>query len=253
MLIKDHVLSDVSNHRYTIKFADSQEEVEAALRLRYNIFNQELDRNFNSKSVKKDKDSYDKYFHHLIVRENVSGNIIGTYRLQTFEQAEAGQGFYTDIRFKLHEFPDRILRNAVEVGRACIAEEHRSGRVLYMLWKGLAGYLQHFHKRYLFGYSAISSFDPAVAWQTYSFLKENGDLHPDYQITIRDEYQCENTEATGSLKGEVDIPPLFQNYLDVGAKVCGGPSMDREKQLIHFLILLDVEEISDQTRKMFFG
>lgn len=253
MLIKDHVLTDISNHRYTIKFADTEDEVEAALRLRYNIFNKELDRNFNLSAGKKDEDSYDKQFHHLIVKENASGNIIGTYRLQTYEQAIDGLGFYTDIRFKLDEFPEDVLKNAVEVGRACIAEEHRSGRVLFMLWKGLAGYLQHFQKRYLFGYSAISSFDTCVAWQTYHYLKENGDLHPDYQITIRENFKCEKTTIPLTQKSEIDIPPLFQNYLDVGAKVCGVPSMDREKQLIHFLILLDIENISEQTRRMFFG
>lgn len=251
MLIKDHVISDVASRRYTIKFAKSEEEVEAAQRLRYNIFKQELDRNFLFQNGI-DKDKYDDQAHHLIVVHNESDSIIGTYRLQTYDQAQKGNGFTTDIRFKLNMLPEEVLKNAVEVGRACISEKHRSGRVLFLLWKGLAGYLEHFNKRYLFGYAALESKKPHVALQTLEYLENEKHLHPEYHINPREGYELEwDNEMPRTDK--VDIPPLFQNYIDVGCTVCGGPSYDRELNLLHFVILLDVEEISDQTRKMFFG
>lgn len=251
MLIKDHVISDVASRRYTIKFAKTEEEVEAAQRLRYNIFKGELDRNFLFQNGI-DKDDYDDQAHHLIVVHNESDSIIGTYRLQTYDQALKGKGFTTDIRFKLNMLPEEVLKNAVEVGRACISEEHRSGRVLFLLWKGLAGYLEHFKKRYLFGYAALESKKPHVALQTLNYLKKENHLHPKYHIDPREGYELEWDDEM-PLTDEIDIPPLFQNYLDVGCKVCGGPSYDRNHNLLHFVILLDVEEISDQTRKMFFG
>ncbi|MCG2587034.1 GNAT family N-acetyltransferase [Rhodohalobacter sulfatireducens] len=251
MLVKDHVISDVASRRYTIKFAKTEEEVEAAQRLRYNIFKGELDRNFIFENGI-DRDKYDDQAHHLIVVHNESGSIIGTYRLQSYEQAQSGKGFTTDVRFRLNNLPEDVLKNAVEVGRACISEEHRSGRVLFLLWKGLAGYLEHFKKRYLFGYAALESKKPHVALQTLEHLEKENILHPEYHIEPREGYELEWNDDMPRTD-EIDIPPLFQNYIDVGCTVCGGPSYDRDLNLLHFVILLDVEAISDETRKLFFG
>lgn len=251
MLIKNHVIADVASRRYTIKFAKTDEEVVAAQRLRYHVFKEELDRNFLFENGI-DRDIYDEQAHHLIVVHNESNDIIGTYRLQSREQAMSGNGFTTSVRFRLDHLPDHVLNHAVEVGRACISEKHRSGRVLFLLWKGLAGYLEHFNKRYLFGYAALETKKPNVALQTLDYLEKHNHIHPEYHIEPRDEYRLEWSEEMPKTD-EIDIPPLFQNYLDVGCTVCGGPSYDKQLDLYHFVILLDVEAISDQIRKMFFG
>lgn len=251
MLIKKRVLSDITSKRYTIKIADAETEVEAALRLRYQVFNEELHRDFDFKE-KLDKDEYDDQSHHLIVILNKTDEIVGTYRLQTYEQAVQNNGFASEQRFQIDQFPEEVLVNAVEVGRACISKEHRSGRVLFLLWKGFAGYLTHFNKRYLFGYAALDSKDPQVALNTYNHLQREGVLHPDYHIAPGKDFEIRENDLTGDTD-EIDIPPLFQNYLDVGCNICGMPSFEREQQLAHFLILLDIEKISDRTRKLFFG
>ena len=52
---------------------------------------------------------------------------------------------------------------------------------------------------------------------------------------------------------EVPIPPLFKVYLDMGAKVCSEPAIDREFGVIDFLIVLDVENLDERTAKRMFG
>lgn len=251
MLIKDRVLPEIKSKRYNVKIAETDSEVDAALNLRYRVFKEELDRDFDFQE-NKDKDLYDDQSHHLIVINNEKNEIVGTYRLQMLEQARTGNGFVSEERFRIDQFPDEVLENAVEVGRACISKEHRSGRVLFFLWKGFAGYLNHFNKRYLFGYAALNTINPAVAINTYHHLKKEGFLHPDYQIEPKQECMI-NFDVTKIDTDKIEIPPLLQNYLDVGSKICGKPSFDREVKLIHFLILLDKEKISDRTRKLFFG
>lgn len=251
MLVEAPVLKDLRNHHYSISIAQNNEEIEAALKLRFNVFARELDRNFTSGTVI-DKDIYDDQCHHLIVKENKTGDVIGTYRLQSKELADAGEGFYTAKRFKIEELPDDVLAEAVEVGRACIHEKHRNGRVLFLLWKGLAAYLEHYNKRYLFGYSALQTPDKQIAHNTYVYLRENDFLHPDLDIGVREQYKCIPENGLRQTE-EINIPPLFKNYLDVGTKICSKPAYDKELNLIHFVILLDVEAISDRTRKMFFG
>lgn len=251
MFAKASVLQDLRNHHYNISIAQSGEEVEAALKLRFNVFSRELDRNFKfGEGI--DRDDYDAQCHHLIVKENSTGNVIGTYRLQSREKAEEGIGFYTSKRFQLGALSEDVLDHAVEVGRACIHEDHRNGRVLFLLWKGLAGYLEYYNKRYLFGYSALKTTNPNIALNTYQYLLEKDLVSQNYRVPVREGYVCEpDPEQSG--EGAIDIPPLFKNYLDVGTRICSLPAHDKELNLLHFMILLDVENISDRTRKMFFG
>lgn len=251
MLIKDRVLKDIESKRYTIKIAKTEEEVDAALKLRYRVFKEELHRNFKF-TENKDKDKFDDQAHHLIVVNNNDGLIIGTYRLQTYELAVAGNGFASEERFHIDQLPHSVLENAVEVGRACISKEHRSGRILFFLWKGFAEYLTYFKKRYLFGYAALDTTDAAVAMNTFYHLEEKGLLHPDFKIEPKDDFKIEEESSTNG-SSQIDIPPLLQNYLDVGCKICGKPSYDKRLGLIHFIILLDIENISDRIRKLFFG
>lgn len=251
MLIKNQVLSDIESKKYTIKFARTEDEVDAALQLRYRVFKEELDRQFTF-SGERDKDEYDDQAHHLIVVDNDTQGVIGTYRLQTYEQAKAGNGFVSAKRFRLDQFPDHVIKNAVEVGRACISPEHRSGRVLFLLWKGFAGYLSYFEKRYLFGYAAFGTTDFGLILNTCRYLREKGYYHPDYFIEAKSQYKIDpNVQFEKSDK--IDLPPLFENYLNVDSTVCSEPSFDKELKLAHCLILLDVENISERTQKLFFG
>lgn len=251
MILSQNILSGYETHRYQLQFAKSNLEIDHALKLRYDIFNLELRRGF-SFGTDRDKDPYDDQFHHLLVREK-SGDIIGTYRLQTWEQAADGLGFYTGKRFDMDQLPDSIKKESVEVGRACIRKDHRSGRVLFLLWKGIAAYMQHFNKRYLFGSSAITSTDPALGWHAYSLLKENGNLHPKLNLPVREPFATEKPAKRESNHRDDKLPSLFQNYLDVGCSVCGGPAFDSAAASIYFVTLLDLQDISDRTRKMFFG
>jgi putative hemolysin len=247
---REHSLPVISSSRYTVKLAEDIKEVQAALRLRYEIFGKELDRISEvNESSSLEQDQFDDQFHHLIVLDKGTNEVIGTYRLQTYGQASNGLGFTTNFRFYLEQFPPDLLKNAVEAGRACIAKEHRSGMVLYLLWKGLATYLRHFGKGYLFGYAALDTTNPQTAFRTYAYLKQQNHLHTNIWIERRQGF----TEPWPHHENgkEVDIPLLFQHYLNVGSKVCGGPSFDHNYRLIHFLILLDVNSIPDQTRKMF--
>ena len=105
----------------------------------------------------RDLDEFDDLCHHLIVEDTDSGRTVGTYRTQTGEMAEAARGFYSAMEFDLSHFPAGVLENSVELGRACVAGDHRNAHVLFLLWKGLAAYVAHNQKRYLFGCCSLTS------------------------------------------------------------------------------------------------
>ncbi len=251
---KAPVFPPIASSRYTIRLAANEEEVMAVLRLRYEVFWQELDRGSEVDDVRQlEKDQFDDQFHHLVVIDQSTEQIVGTYRIQTYEQAVEGLGFTTNHRFHVDQFPAEMLRNAVEVGRACIAKDHRNGMVLYLLWKGLAAYLQAFGKGYLFGYAALDTTDPYTARRTYRYLEQHDHLDPGIWIDRRAGFQHPWYWPETDSGTDVNVPLLLQNYLNIGARICGGPSYDEDHELVHFLILLDVEAMPDRTREMFWN
>lgn len=251
MILEKSILQGIENHKYLVKIAESESEVYEALTLRYKVFSNELNRQFKF-SEKLDYDDYDDQCHHLLVIEKDTDTVIGTYRLQTYKQAISGNGFVTAKRFELEKLPKDLLEESFEVGRVCIHPDHRNGKVLFLLWKGLAAYLKHFDLRYLFGYSALDTGDAKVAYNTYRYLESKQFVNKNYLTPVRDDFKISN--VNGSIKdSEVDIPPLLKNYLNVGTKVCSEPAYDHNLKLFHLFILMDVQEISERTKKMFFG
>ena len=135
--------------RYVARIASSAAEIESALKLRHRVFNVELGGQPDSDDI--EQDPFDLACRHLIVTDSTTGETVGTYRVNSFETAVSPDGFYSFGEFSIEDLPEDVLKNGVEVGRACIAEQHRNTKVLYLLWKGLAKFMQLSRKRYLFG------------------------------------------------------------------------------------------------------
>ena len=239
--------------RYLVRFARSAAEVDRALRLRYEIFNLELGEGLDaSRATERDRDEYDAFCHHLLVIEAATEAIVGTYRLQTGAMAAAGRGFYSAAEFDLARLPAELLEDSIELGRACIAREHRNTTALYLLWKGLAMYIAHNRKRFFFGCCSLTSQDEVEGWRVRALLEREGHVHPLYAVTARDAFACGRPVADAG-PVDVQLPRLFRTYLRFGAKVCSPPAIDRAFRTIDYLVLFDVFAMDGQSQRMFFG
>ena len=83
-----------------------------------------------------DRDLYDAYCEHLIVRDEECGRIVGTYRILAPEAARRVGGYYSDSEFDLTRL-QHLRGRMVEVGRSCIDADYRSGAAIQLLWAGL--------------------------------------------------------------------------------------------------------------------
>jgi putative hemolysin len=242
---------------YSFRFATSAEDLDAALRLRYEIFNLELGEGLaGSVSTGRDQDPYDPVCHHLLAFAAGVPQPIGTYRMQTREVAQANLGFYTSTLFEVEALPAPMLEQAIEVGRACIAKPYRNRLALFTLWKGLATYMVWNRKRFLFGCCSLTSQDAQEGRSVYRWLRRRGHLHPELRVAPRPACVCFPGEETGPDLAEdeaIEIPRLFGTYLRYGAKVCGPPAIDRDFKTIDFLVTLDVEAMDSTSRELFFG
>ncbi len=237
--------------RYEVRFARDASELEAIQRLRFEVFNLELGEGLaRSFASGRDVDEFDPVCHHLMVSDLERGRIVGCYRLQTAAMAAANQGFYSAGLFDLSGLPAAAVARSVELGRACIAASHRSSRVLFLLWKGLALYVAHNQLRYLFGCCSLTSQDPGEGSAVLRYLEERGHMHPGWRVSPAAGAVCPiDPLAPAAAK----LPPLFRTYLRYGAKVCGPPAIDREFKTIDYLVVLDVDALGRARFELFFG
>ena len=250
---KDIPRTLASTNRYEVRLAESEADLRAAQSLRYRIFNLELGEGLEDSHIQElDVDKYDPQCNHLLVVENDTDTVIGTYRMQTYEKARQHHGFYTSDEFELASLPSNLLHQSVEVGRACIAKEHRNGRVLYLLWRGIAEFMKLTASRYLFGCCSIASTTPRDGWVVMDYLRQNGHMHESYYLDTKESFNCPETDRDENAWQEIELPQLFNLYLDLQAKVLSKPALDSDFKTIDFLIIVDIEQLDDRSRALFF-
>ncbi|MGH9946153.1 MAG: GNAT family N-acetyltransferase [Pyrinomonadaceae bacterium] len=235
--------------RYQVRMARSSEEIASALRLRHEVFNIELGGGVETKDgPRMEFDAYDFRCRHLIVVDQVSGQTVGTYRLNTIETVGDANGFYSSSEFSVRTLPREILTNGVEIGRACVLREHRNTKVLFKLWKGLLDFGARSGKRYFFGCCSIFTQDERMGTAAYHKLVREGHFHNEFCVTPLAN-GIDTSEA--SKAPVVELPTLFNMYLRIGAKVCGPPMIDRSFGTIDFFVVFDATQMNEKYRRLF--
>ncbi len=235
---------------YTIRLARSAGEIRAAQVLRYQVFNVELNEGLESSHVTGfDEDPFDAVCDHLLVEHGPSREIVGTYRLQTGQNAAARRGYYCEQEFEFGVF-ESLRGEIIELGRACVHCQHRNLVVLGMLWKGIADYANVHSGRYLLGCSSLTSQDPRVGASAYADLCRNHLSPLQFRTRPRPAFDCPQNQLSSE---GVKIPKLLRAYLTLGAKICGPPALDRQFKTIDFLTFLDLRTLAPAARQRFLG
>ena len=235
---------------YTVKLVTDADEFREALRLRYRVFNLELHEGLAaSHSTGHDFDEFDAVVDHIIVKCTDDDSVIGTYRLQTGLSAAKNIGYYSQREFDFAPY-EPFRAEVLELGRACIDEQHRNTPVLTLLWKAIAQYALLRGCRYLIGCSSLTSQDPVVGSRVYAQM-QNFMAPPEMQTVPQEPYAFELCDRES--KEQAKIPRLLRAYLATGAQICGPPAMDREFHTIDFLTLLDLGRLPKGARTRFLG
>lgn len=235
--------------RYRIRTTRDAAYIHCAQRLRYVVFNVELGEGLASSDRSGlDADPFDAQCDHLIIEEQETGEVIGTYRLQTGAMAAAGRGYYSATEFDFSPY-ESLRHEVLELGRACIRADHRNRAVLDLLWRGIARYAQSRGSRYLLGCSSLTSQYAGEGWGLYEQL--TGKFLAPSHLRTRPigPYIMPRPAA---LAEAVKTPKLFAAYLSVGAWIAGAPALDEDFKTIDFLTILDLENMTRAGRKHFF-
>lgn len=225
-----------------LSIASSAQEVLEVQRLRYQLFieDQGLSDLYNDERL--DKDEFDKFCSHLIVRDSETLKIVGTYRVLGPSAARQLGRFYSEQEFVLDRL-ELIRGRIAEAGRACIHPDYRGGAVLMLLWSGLAAFMKNERCDYLIGCASVSLSDGGKnAAALYQSMKKANLAPSEYRVTPRLPF------PVGSVAEECapHMPSLIKGYLKSGAWVCGAPAWDPAFHCADFFLMLPLSRLENR-------
>ncbi|MFG2309300.1 GNAT family N-acetyltransferase [Streptomyces sp. NPDC048566] len=237
----------VTPARYTVSLARDEADVRAAQRLRHDVFAGEMGALLTTAEPGLDIDAFDAYCDHLLVRDTVTGQVVGTYRLLPPERAAVAGRLYAETEFDLRPL-SAIRSGLVEVGRSCVHPDHRDGAVIGLIWAGLARYMADGGHAWLAGCCSVPLADGgALAAGTWDRVRDRHLAPEEYLVRPLRPW----TPAAPARPGRTELPPLLRGYLRLGAWVCGEPALDAEFGVADLYVLLSMRRVNPRYLRHF--
>ena len=236
-----------------VQWAKHQDEVSEAQQLRFKVFATEMGARLKESLPGHDIDLFDDFCEHLIIRDEVTEQVIGTYRVLTPAQAKRIGSTYSDLEFdltRLRPYRERM----VELGRSCVHADHRHGGVIMALWGALAEFMVRNQLDVMIGCASIPMLHQGVvsgevAASIWHQLKQTHLASVENQVTPRLALPVEQWEINTAF----EPPALIKGYLRLGAKVLGAPAWDPDFNTADLPMLMKINDMPARYRKHFLG
>ena len=235
-----------------IRLAENAAEIEAAQRLRWRVFYEEMKAKPSAEAaaVQRDFDRYDDFCDHLIVLDG--GQVVGTYRMIRRSVAQLHGGHYSASEFFLKPVLD-YAGEILEVGRSCVDPGFRTRGTMQLLWQGIAAYVFHYDITLLFGCASLPGTDPAALALPLSYLHYHHLAPPAICVRALPERYVDmrrmDPSAIDPRQGFGSLPPLIKGYLRLGGFVGEGAVIDSEFGTTDVCMIVKRETISDRYMK----
>lgn len=233
-----------------IKITTDKNEIRQAQRLRFQIFNLEMNKGLTASYERGlDSDEFDPFCDHLIVRDRESREVVGTYRLLLGSRAKQNIGFYSEREFNLDKIK-YLDGELLELGRSCARKDFRDKALIPLMWEVIAQYVKEHQVRYLFGCGSLYTNDVNEVSECFSLLKQKYYASETFRVNPLANCRFDGIAHGGTLNDEqatfLKLPSLIKGYLRLGAVVCGPPALDREFGTTDFFVLLDMQKLSNE-------
>lgn len=237
----------------SVSWARTQEEVREAQRLRFQVFCTEMGARLKETLPGHDIDLFDDFCEHLIIRDLLTQQVIGTYRVLTPTQAKRVGSTYADLEFDLTRLRPYRERK-VELGRSCVHPSHRHGGVIMALWGALATFMVRNKLEVMIGCASIPMLHQGVvsgevAASIWHQLKKTHLANIENQVTPRLPLPVDQWEVRTTF----EPPALIKGYLRLGAKVLGAPAWDPDFNTADLPMLMKIHEMPARYQKHFLG
>ena len=236
--------------RYSLLLSTDPSLIEAAQRLRYDVFASTpgftVSVGPTGPDGPRDVDRFDEYCDHLLVRDDDTGELVGCYRMLAPAGAIAAGGLYTATEFDVDAF-DPLRSSLVEMGRAVVRDGHRNGGVVLLMWAGILAYLDKYDYDYVTGCVSVPTGSGDIPGSQLrgvrDFILTRHAAPPQYAVRpYRPVLIDGKTLDDIAPPPRPTVPPLMRGYLRLGAQVCGEPAHDPDFGVGDFCVLLDKQQ-----------
>lgn len=243
-----------------VRIAESDAEIEAAQRLRYRVFYEEMAAapTPQMRTERRDFDKYDAFCDHLLVidrnmrDEQGQPVVVGTYRLLRGEVAALHGGFYTSSEYDLTPMLKMSPGTRyLELGRSCVLKSHRAkASTMQLLWRGNQLYIERYGIEIMFGCASFAGTDPDAHALPLSYLHHFHRAPEGFRIRARPELYVEMNrmpkEAIDPKEALRALPTLVKGYVRVGAFIGDGAVIDKQFGTTDVLIYFPVSRIDER-------
>lgn len=241
-----------------VRMAETDSEVEAAQRLRYRVFYEEMAAipTPEMREQRRDFDKFDPFCDHMLVIDRTLHDedgqplVVGTYRMIREAYLDKIGGFYTAGEYDLSSMLAQWPRDTryLELGRSCIAAAYRSRTTtMQLLWRGLMAYAARFSSDLMFGCASFGGTDPKALALPLSYLHHFHGMPADVPVRARPELFVEMNlmpkEAIDVKEALRALPPMIKGYLRAGCRIGNGAVLDHQFGTTDVFIYLPVKDI----------
>ncbi|MCX7888588.1 MAG: GNAT family N-acetyltransferase [Rhodobacteraceae bacterium] len=242
--------------RFRVRLAESEDELIAAQRLRYEVFVRELggDGPGVDHAARREADEFDSVASHLLLFDtrrpgHPADQVVGAYRLLTGDRAAAFGRFYCDGEYDLA--PLRATgRRLLELGRSCVRADYRGGPAMFLLWNALADFVLDNRIEILFGVASFHGTDVDSLRLPLTWLHRHHLAPAALRVTaLPTGFQAMDLLPPGDLDrtaAMVRMPALIKAYLRLGGFVGEGAFIDRAFNTTDVCLLMDTAAMSEK-------
>jgi putative hemolysin len=223
-----------------------------------------------------DLDTFDNYYHHLLLWDAVAEKLVGAYRMglgKEIYKKYGIKGFYVQTLFRIEPELHQMMDNTIEMGRAFIIGEYQQKPMpLFLLWKGIVHVtLRYPEYKYLMGGVSISNqfsdfskslmiefmkshyYDPYIAQyirpkKEYKVKLKDGDKDFVFDASKADMQKFDKI-IDEIEPGILRIPVLIKKYVKQNARLVAFNVDPKFNNAIDGLMYIKVADIPESTVK----
>ena len=244
------------DQKFELRLAATQADLQAAQRLRYEVFIEELggDGPLVDHQARLEQDEFDEFFDHLLLIDRKLQRVVGVYRVLRGDMAEKAGRFYSEDEYDLSVLK-ASGRSLMELGRSCVHADYRGSAAMYYLWNGLAKYVAEHGIEVMFGVASFHGTDIAAIREPLAYLHHNYLAPADLRSRVVDEHfqsmdlmPADEIDKRTALKA---MPTLIKAYLRLGGFVGEGAYIDHSFNTTDVFLLMDTDKINAKQREIY--
>ena len=241
---------------FQVRLAQTDADVQAAQRLRYDVFVRELGGGgpMVDHTAGLEQDRFDLYFDHLLLTDLRNDKLAGVYRVMRGDMAARAGGFYSETEYDLTPLKNSG-RKLLELGRSCLDPAYRGGMAMHHLWAALGRYVAEHEIEVLFGVASFHGTDTAALAEPLSLLHHRHLAPADLRVRAREITPMDLIPEAelDRRKAMLAVPSLIKAYLRLGGTVGEGAYIDRAFNTTDVCLILDTKQMSARQARFYGG